>query len=307
MPVGEPRAHDLGVVAHQLEELVAEVLAHQLAAENVAEAEHRRVELEVLVAREAAVDAPLRGAEAQVADEAAGCVAVGGEHFGQRRVVVVEWLAPVAVELVVVVAGEHRRVRWQGPRGHRDRPLEQRALGGDLVDVGRGLAAGLLLVLVAAQVVGAHRVEHHQQHVGSAGLGGRQTVECRALGHRAADGNADADDHQQADDPHQAAAAQGEDRLAFLVARARDEEGDDDGDHRHHDRREAVDADLVLAEGVGERHHRDGQRQALGNHARQHREHQGRHDRQQHVEGGCHPNELHRLLEVGAEPVLARQ
>ena len=58
-------------------------------------------------------------------------------------------------------AGEHAEVRRQGPRGGRERALEEHALGGQAVDARRGRP----LVAVAREPVGAQRVDADPDHV----------------------------------------------------------------------------------------------------------------------------------------------
>ncbi len=64
-----------------------------------------------------------------------------------------------------VARSEERRVRGAGGAHGRVGDLEERSLGRQGVDAGRGGAP----VAVGAQVIGAQRVDGEQQHVGPVG------------------------------------------------------------------------------------------------------------------------------------------
>ncbi len=111
---------------------------------------------------EALVEAPAR-VEHPGSDEGPRRVARLVQTFGQRRLRGVEEEATVVVHAVPrwVAAGEDRGMRREG-QGHRGRGLfEQHAFARQRVQVRRGHA----IEPIAAQPIGAQRVERHDDHV----------------------------------------------------------------------------------------------------------------------------------------------
>ena len=132
--------------------------------------QHARIlDLElVVVAVEAPVDPP-PPVQDEGADEASGAAARGGEILGQRRQPLVQRIADVLADTVNrgVDAGHDRAVRGESEGHRRHRVLEQDALAREPVEM-RRLD---LCVAVAAQTVGAQRIDRHQDDV--PGLGGQ--------------------------------------------------------------------------------------------------------------------------------------
>ena len=92
-----------------------------------------------------------------------GEVAALAEDLGQRHVVVAQLKRAVVPDAVDerIDAGHQAGVGGQRDRRRRHAVLEQRALGGEAIDVGRGP----LRVTVTAEMIGAGRVQRDQQDV----------------------------------------------------------------------------------------------------------------------------------------------
>jgi hypothetical protein len=121
----------------------------------------------VLVMRKAAVQSAIVRATGGVADETRCRVAERSQVFGERERVRAEWTRPLRIQLVRPVAREQARVGGERPGSCRTGLVEADALSSQSLEVGTGAA----LIAVEAQMIGPHRVQNDNQHVGQASPG----------------------------------------------------------------------------------------------------------------------------------------
>src|SRR6185295_10119915 len=97
----------------------------------------------------------------EIRDEAARAVPLRIQRFGQRRVSAVQRCLVAGRELVGPSAREQAGMRWQRPRGGRERLLEHNPARAIAREVRRGLAA----VAVEAETRRPNRIERDEQNV----------------------------------------------------------------------------------------------------------------------------------------------